>query len=876
MGRLWRRLQFWWNRDRIEADLREEMETHRRLREHALREGDAVLPAARSRRVMGNTTLAVEDAKAVWLWPWLESVGLDLRHGVRGLRRQPTLTLTALLTIAVGSGALTTASAVAYTVLLKPPPYANADRLVQILQVHDGRRRSQVASVDIDAMRSATTLDGVAFAGLSSVSLTGAELPENVRAVETDRHLFPTLGTAPALGRWPSEEDDAGAVRSVVLSHHLWQRRYQGRSDVIGQRLDLNGRPHVILAVMPEQFLFPAPYYVRGDIWIQRSAGHPTLVEPERALMLGFAVLKRGVTRAQAQAEVDVLASQLQSAYPGSHAGVTFHLADWAGSIRQGSRPALLMFIAAAAAVFLIVCINLFNLLLCRGLDRASEMATRASLGAGRGRLARHLVTETVVLFAAGGTAGLLLAVWLAKGTAAIATFDIPRMNETYVGWQVAVASFGLTCVAGLLVGIVPALRASRSGVVASGIANRAVTHHRRGRLIQRLLIASEIGLALVLVCGAGAIATHASTLSAEQAGFDITRLVQARVTLPVNQYPDVLTQATFYRDLLAGLRAHPSIAAAGITDVPPGLAAGASPAVRLGSDPASLRAQDLRPAAIRVISEGYLETLGLRALAGRLLVPLDKGVPLVAVVNETFARTYLADAPVGSRLRVTLDGLAQLDPADREVVGVVADIREDVLYRPAPPTVYIPLTQGESSRMAIVLRAAAGDIDLGPVVRAEVAKVAPGLAVNGLVMPLADLMESEFARTRLSLRLVGGLALIAVILAIVGVYGVTAHGVQHRSREIGIRLALGLTPGAVRRMVLAEGVVLLGVGVAAGSTGAVWTLPLIRSLVVGLDHVPVAGPVAVAALVLTGAVIAGCDLPARRASRVDPATALR
>ncbi|MBK9241094.1 MAG: ABC transporter permease [Acidobacteria bacterium] len=226
MSKFWRRLQFWWHRDQMEAELREEMETHRRLREAALREADHPSPTSRSTRVMGNTTLAVEDARAVWLWPWLESLWLDLKHGARGLRRQPTLTITALLTIAVGSGALTTAFAVAHTVLLKAPPYTNADRLVQILQVQDGRRRSQVASVDVDVLRSASTLEGVAFAALNSVSLTGAELPENARAVLTDHHLFPVLGTVPALGRWPTQEDDNGSVRPVVLSHHLWQRRY--------------------------------------------------------------------------------------------------------------------------------------------------------------------------------------------------------------------------------------------------------------------------------------------------------------------------------------------------------------------------------------------------------------------------------------------------------------------------------------------------------------------------------------------------------------------------------------------------------------------------------------------------------------------------
>jgi putative ABC transport system permease protein len=876
VSKLWRRLLFLWHRDRLEAELREEMETHRRLREAALRDADDRAPAQHSTRLMGNATLAVEDARAVWLWPWLESLWLDVRHGLRALRRQPTFAVTALLTIAIGTGALTTAFAVAHTVLLKPPPFTNADRLVQVFQVREGRRRSSIASVDIDAFRTASTLSDVAFAYNSSVNLTGGELPETARAIHTDWHLFPVLGTPPVLGRWPTRTDEEGAAPPAVLSYLLWQRRYQGRPDVIGEPLDINGRRHTILAVMPEWFRFPSPYYVLGDLWIPRDKAHPTLLEPERALLLGFAAIKPGMTRAQAQAEIDVLSARLQSAHGETHRGVTFNLADWAVTTRQGSRQALILLVAAAAVVFLIVCINLFNLLLCRGLDRASEMATRASLGAGRARLARHLATETVVLFAVGGAAGLVLAAWLARAIAATASFAIERMAETRVDWQVAAASFALTCAAGLLVGMVPAIRTARGGITGTGVATRATTHHRRGRFMQRLLIASEIGLAVVLVCGAGAIATHASRFGVLDAGFEAARLVQARVSLPVATYPDAHAQSAFFEDVLTRLRAHPSIEAAGVSDLPPGVGGSATPAARLGGDPEPRSMKDLRTAAIRVVSDGYLETLGLQPVSGRLIRPSDKAMPLVAVVNETFARAYLDGAALGARVRVTIDGLPHLDTTDREIVGVVPDIKEDSLHLPSPPAVYIPMTQGQSLRVAMVVRAAEGANDVAPIIRAELAARGSGIAVSGLVMPLGELMESEFARTRLSLRLVGTLALIAVMLAIVGVYGVTAHGVQHRAREIGIRLALGSAPGAVRRMILAEGGVLLVAGVIAGGAGAVWALPLIKSLVVGVPQVAVLGQILGAALVLTLAVLAGCDVPARRAARVDPASALR
>jgi predicted permease len=865
--RLWRRFLFWLRRDQIEAELREEMETHRAFREEALAHlGDDEAVRA-SQRALGNTLLAREDARGVWLSSWLESVLLDIRHGLRSLLRQRTFTATALVTIGVGSGALTAAFAVAHTVLLKPPDYGNADRLVQVLQVRDGRARSQVSMADVERLRTSQSLDNVTFAAIMSVSLTGAELPEFAKAVYTDHHLFPTLGTQPVLGRWPSAVEMNDDERPVVLSHRLWHRRYGGQTDVIGRPLDIDGRRYTIAAVMPEGFLFPAPYYIKGELWIPRPSTHPTYLEPERALILGFATLRPDVSSTVAQQEIDALGSADPAA--------SLRLTEWAAGVRNGSRPMLLMLVATAAVVFLIVCINLFNLLLCRGVDRGAEMATRASLGAGRQRLVRHVVTETVVLFAAGGAVGILVAIWLARAVASLATFDIPRMDETQVDWMVAATSLALTCVAAIVVGLVPAWRTA-SGADARAT-TRSLTQHRQGRRVQRALIAAEISMAVLMVCGAGALAHHATRYSAADAGFDVEGLVQARVTPPESRYPDAATQIPLLREVITSLRAHPAIADAGLVDVIPGVAAGATSSVLLDQDPVPQQMNDLRSAAVRVVSAGYLEMLGLNPRSGRFLRESDGTGPPVALVNEAFVRTYLQDrAPLNSSVRITLDGLTQLDTTPRAIVGVVPDIREDEIFTPVPATVYIPMEQASSLRMAVVVRPAPGAGDLGRVIRERLAAVEPTMAVSGLVMPISDLMELGLARNFLSLRLVGGLALIAVLLAVVGVYGVTAHGVRHRAREIGIRLALGDNPTSVRRMVLAEGLRLLLVGAVVGAALAVWLLPLVRSFVVGADTIPIAGPIGVAAVLLTVAVMAGCDIPARRASRVDPASALR
>ncbi|MBK9241092.1 MAG: FtsX-like permease family protein [Acidobacteria bacterium] len=397
------------------------------------------------------------------------------------------------------------------------------------------------------------------------------------------------------------------------------------------------------------------------------------------------------------------------------------------------------------------------------GSDRAAEMSTRASLGAGRGRLTRHLVTETVVLFATGGAAGLLFAVWLAKEIAAIASFDIPRMNETQVDWQVAAVSVGLTCVAGLFVGLVPGCAPARSGVAGHGVASRAVTHHRRGRLVQRLLIASEIGLALVLVCGAGAIGSHASALSAELAGFDVARLVQARVTLPIDQVLMCPHSRSSSRNCSRGfVRTRQSPRPESPTS--PGRKPRArAPPVLLGNEPRRVAAGSSRPAAVRVVSEGYLETLGLQPLAGRLLRASDKGRATGGRGERDVRSHAFAGSPVGGHLRLTLDGLTDLDTADRRssVSSPTSRKTSCIVRRHQPST--SPLTQGEASRMAIVIRAAAEDAELGPVIRAELAGVGPA-SRERVGDAAGELDGGEFARTRLSLRLVGGLALIAVV----------------------------------------------------------------------------------------------------------------
>lgn len=858
-----RRLAYLFRRDTMEADLREEIESHRLLREERLKQSGASDAAHHSRRTLGNITLAQEDARAVWLGWWAQDLLQDARFGVRFLRRQPVFTVTAILTLAIGTAALAVVFSIANTVLFRPVPYTNADRLVQVVRTASGpggraRILDEVSSQSIDTLRgAATTLEAVTIAYGFSAALSGSGLPEPAQGIHTDADVFRVLGTAPIFGRWPTGTDSTAADPWVVIGQKLWRTQFDGGADVIGRQVRINGRVHVVLAVMPDTFTFPAPYYPGADLWVPRDATHPSLREPQTPVLLAFGVLRPGATIPAAHTEAATIAS--------------LSVTPWAADIRAGSRPRLALMIGAGLVVFLIVCANVANMLLSRGVDREQELTSRVALGAGRWRLIRQMLTETTILFAAGGMCGGLLAIWCLQGLAAMSVYGLPRLTEVSIDWSVLALTMFVVWLAALIVGTLTVLHSAGRRVEGS----RGASHTPRLRRVQRVLMAAEVALALVLLLGAGLLADVARLQARIDPGFDPAHIIQARVSLPFDRYPTEEDQATFTTQVLARLSATPGISVAAAVTSPPGSGGTPRPSFVMESAQVPDSPRDFSRALTRVISDGYFGTLGLAPVRGTTFHGSSRSTPPVAIVNAAFVRQFLGDVPpVGARLRVAPAGVNALEDNARTIIGVVPDIREGQLYEPPPPTIYVPVSQATSLRMTYLVRSAPG-ADAAREIRAAVAHVDPNQALRGPVVPLMDAMYDSMTLNRLNLVLLGVLASVAVLLSVVGVYGVTTHHVRHRTRDIAIRLALGVDPNAVRRLIIADGLRVTLVGLLAGGLGAVWAVPALRSLIIGASTLSPA--ICIGAPVLVLAVVAlACDIPARRAAALDPTIVLR
>jgi putative ABC transport system permease protein len=882
MRRWFRRVLFWLRSGKMAEELRQEIETHRSLRQDALERAGADDPAAASRRALGNIMLAREDAREMWIWRWLDDMARDVRYAIRGLWRQPGFAMTSILSIAIGTGTLASVLSVVHAVVLRPAPYPNADRIVQIGQLVNGRNRSEVSMVDVLALREASrSLSHVTIAWFSNASLAGGGLPERARRVYTDSQAFDMLGVQPLIGRLPTAADDALDAESVVvIGHGLWSERFGSDREVIGRTLRVDGQQHTVIGVMPAGFRFPAPYWASGDLWLLRGPSHPSWPDSRARMVLAFGLLKEGATIERAQLEAEAVATALDARYPDANGRIGLQLTTWAETVRTAARPRLWLLLGAAGIVFLIVCVNVANLLVSRGLDRQREMAARVALGAGSARLVRQLLTETVVLFLFGGSAGVLAAIWGSRLLVAIRSGEIPGMDEATLDARVAIAAMAITLAAAAIVGLVPALQAATarmSDLAAPG--GRGTSRVRGWHRIQCGLVAAEIGLALVLLCGAAVLLEGARKLARVDPGFDPSGLLHARVALPPEKYPALEAQVAFYERVIDGLLKIPGVTAAGAVNLPPGVGGSGHLSVVIDADPVPASDGDLRRADVRVVSAGYLEALGLTPRAGHFFSALDSPTVPIAIVNEAFARQYF-DGPsaVGRRLRITFGSIDALDPLPRTVVGVVANLKEKTLYEPTPPTVYVPITQAGSwrvaLRMALLVRSPRPPGDLIPLIRAAIAQVDAEQAASGF-MAMGDLMESELSLNRLNLALLSVLSTVALFLAVIGVYGVTAQAVRQRTREIGIRLALGVPRGGVISLLLREAGTLVLFGVGCGAVAAIWSTGLLRSLVHGIDHTST-GTFVSAGVVLAVAVLGGCYFPARRAARIDPAIVLR
>lgn len=810
----------------------------------------------------------------------LDALWQDLRYGARRLRKSPGFTLIVLSVLALGIGANTAMFSVVNAFLMRPLPVREVDRLV-VLFALQGPDPFGVSVYDYQEWSQGTeSFESVAIGQVSSMNLTGAVEPERVNAAAVIPDYFRTLGVEPAQGRnfLPEESQGARPALSVILSHGLWQRRFGGAADILNQTVLLDGQGYTVVGVMPPGFDLP----FGSDLWIPFSLD--AVPENLRGFkrQFGVARLKPGVSRQQAQGELEVIAERLAQRYPDTHQGWSAGLLsyrrslmdDFNGNVHTG----LLTLLAAVGFLLLIACANLANLVFSRALGRSHEIAVRQALGASSGRLVRQLLTEGFLLLVLGGTAGVLLAMWatpyLVRLSPVVATGLSDILLDVRLDLRVLAFAAGVTLLTGLLFGLAPALRAANPNL--QQFLNEKGARGALGLSTRRWMnatVVAQVALTLVLLSAALVTIKGFYRLQRLPVGFRPDGTLNLQINLPENKYPDHGQRVNFVEELLEQVRGLPGVQSAGVsTNIPLTTNSWDSLYECEGRPRAS--ESELLLTADRHVSRGYLETLGVRLRRGRLFTAEDTAESLpVVIVSDSLARIcWPNDDPIGKRVR-------RVNPATetpwRTVVGLVEDVKEDrAAFRRDRAVWYIPYGQRDSSRALNLLVRAEGDpARLVPMLREQVWAIDRDQPVSeALVMRahLAELISPE----RFSALVMIFFAAMGLVLAAVGIFGLLSYVTGQRTKEIGVRMALGAQPGHILRLVVGQGMMLALIGLATGALGALATMRVLANFVYGADPTDI-GTLGGAAVVLAVAAGLACFLPAHRASQVDPMTAL-
>jgi putative ABC transport system permease protein len=793
----------------------------------------------------------------------------DIRLALRGFRRNIGLTAVTVLVLALGIGANTAIFSVVDALVLRPLPFPGPEDLV-------GVPNGVMYPDFVDVRAQSRSFSHLAAYRMDQVVLEAAAEAESITAVTASAELFALLGVAPVMGRGMAPGDDQpGRPPVAVVSDRLWQRRLSADPGAIGRTLTLDGRGYTVVGVMPPSFRFPLEEG-GGDVWVPliMPADQPRQWRGFRALRC-IGRLGPGVTVGQAQAEVSGIAARLAQQFPKDNAGRGFSSVASYDNTVKGGRPALLVLLGAVGFVLLIACANVANLQLVRATVRRREMAIRAALGAGRGRIVAQLLTESLLLALIGAVLGLLVAVSGVKILASMLPPDVPRLDRIGFDARVLLYTLGATLITALAVGVAPAAQASRADLrEALKEADRG-TARRHGRMRAAVLV-SQIALALVLLVGAGLLLRSFERLTSVDPGFSPRSLLVARLTMTTSTRPGPVV----YRDLLERLEAIPGVQSATIASQVPFSHWFGSWNFTL-DDRAEPPAEDPWWVNVRNTSPGYLRTLGIALLRGRALERSDEDAdtPQVALVNESFARRYWANGdPLGHHIRA-------YDQYNLRIVGVVANtlgtcgfagcsgMGAGRLDRTPDPEIHIPMS-GRNRTWYLAVRATGSAAALVPSLRAAVQSVEPKVPLSE-VRTMEDSIDQSLGQRRLIVLLIALFAALALILAAVGIYGVMSYSVTQRTREIGVRMALGARGSHVQRMVVAHGLRLSALGLVIGLGAALALTRLMTSQLYGISATDPATFAALSAVLLAVATVAAL-LPARRATRVDPMTALR
>jgi putative ABC transport system permease protein len=819
----------------------------------------------------------------------------DVRYGLRMLVKKPTFTIVTVLMLALGVGANTAIFSIVNAVLMRSLPYPDPDRLVRVFfnEPGVGLRDVRFSKPELDDLQTRSgVFEDVTPIFEGSEDVTGAGQPERVEGVNGSFSYFSMLGVTPQIGRLFGPQDFVpGFAAEAVISDGLWRRSYGADPNVVGRTIRLDNDPLTIIGVLPRGFRHPGPT-TSGDAEVFGAGGlsgdpFPPPMRGIRVLVSGIGRLKAGLTLAQAQARLTAMAAQLRHDFPTDYppqAQWTIEIQPLQETLVGKVRPMLLVLLGAVILIVFIVSLNIANLLLARASGRQQEMAMRLALGASRGRIVRQMLTESMLLSLVGGAAGIVTAFGTLGFILRFVPSNVPRLHEVRIDWVVLVFALLISILTGLMFGLAPALHSAKSALSSaireggrgSGFSTKA------GRL-RDVLIVSELAFAVILMVGAGLLLRTLRDLLQENPGFNPTQVVTANIQLPnpneseADPYLDIPRRATFDRELLRRMKAIPGVELAAITSALPTTNTNPNAVGGVASEGFAIEdrpvesSQDLSAERIRISSD-YFKVLQTTLVRGRSFTEGDEdGKPLVAIIDESTARKYWpTQDPLGRRVRFARDHTKPWTT----IVGIVRDIKSDGLDIDGVPHIYVSTYQDNSKRLSVVLRTSLPATQLEPQIRYEIQSIDPGLPVFS-VFSMNDVLDRSLASRRFSADLVGGFAGLALLLASIGIYGLLAYMVGQRSREIGVRMALGARRNDILRMFLRKGVALAGMGIVAGLVFSAATASMMASLLYGVRPHDPAVFLIVPLLLLAVAALASY-LPARRATKVNPMIALR
>jgi putative ABC transport system permease protein len=870
-------------RRQTERDLEEELGTHIQLRSDELQRSGYKRPEAerRARIEFGSQERFKEECREALAGNFIDTMIQDVRFSFRTLRKSPAFFLVAVVTLVLGIGATVAAFSVVNAVLLRPFAFNDPARLLWIYAERtDGARTNFSLPEYCDYRDQQTSFEGLAAIGSYSANLSDTNEPERVQGLRVSTNIFSVLGLRPLAGRSLVVADDLnGAPGVAMISFGLWSRRYARSANVIGQSVHLNGESHQIVGVLPPDFALPN---LDADVVVPlQPESDPRRSARNSVSFLRFVGrLKPNVTREHAYAELDSIRKNLRRQFPDAYAGkIGLTLVPLTQEIVANVRAVLVTVFCAAIAVLLIGCTNLAGISLTRSAARQRELAMRTALGATRGRLIRLLLTESAIVALVGGAIGVLMESWGRGILLHLVPSDLPRIQTFWIDWKVFAFASAVILMATFACGLAPAWLLSRAdlrdALVSGG--GRSTGGTRR---LRTWLVAAQIALALVLLANAGLLFRSFARLSGEQPGFDAANVATVRLSLPEAGYADRSALVRYYENLQPRLASIPGIQTVGLVQVLPLAPKSQSTVPFTRPDQPPARLDDTPWANYRIVSPGYFRAMKIPLVGGRYFAEEDdQDRQPVAIISVILANKYFPDrSPIGQRL--TMDD-TDTESRSVEIVGVVGPVKQSSLEMPARADIYLPLRQIPRETVPWlryntywVLRTSSPTTHIEQSIRAEIRKIDPNVAV-GNVRAMTEVLAAALAARRFSLLLVGSFAGAALFLAAAGLYAVISYGIQQRTREIGVRLALGATRGRILRMILREAALLLAAGISGGLALALMMAKLMANQMYGVsERDPFS--FALVSLLLATISLLTCGIAARRALNVDPVVALR